>query len=227
MSARQVNNNEMSGYATGKRNRNLVPIMCIIATGALIWFLISISSGNKNNSEASPSTPLTATTEPASTSARQIETQLDRQSPQAVESQIRQFAAQEYPNDLSMQQYVYRKQIAAYRYMVAVQDLEVKQIAVREYPNDYSMQEYIYDKQLSAKRNMLSVEDSDVKQIALTEYPSDYSMQKYIYDKQISAKQYMNTQADSTAKSRAQREYPNDYSMQKYTYDRLLTGSRY
>ena len=36
---------------------------------------------------------------------------------QSVESEIREFAAQEYPNDARMRQYVYNKQISAYRYM--------------------------------------------------------------------------------------------------------------
>ena len=65
---------------------------------------------------------------------------------QSVESKIRDFAKQEYPNDYKMQKYIYKKQIAAYRYMLTVTDKGVKQIAFREYPNDYAMQKYIYDK---------------------------------------------------------------------------------
>ncbi len=65
---------------------------------------------------------------------------------QSVESQIREFAAREYPNDFRMQQYVNNKQISSYRYMLTIKDTDVKQIALREYPNDYAMQKYTYDK---------------------------------------------------------------------------------
>ncbi len=61
---------------------------------------------------------------------------------QSVESEIREFAAQEYPNDARMRQYVYNKQISAYRYMLSVKDADVKQIALWEHPNDYAMQKY-------------------------------------------------------------------------------------
>ena len=98
---------------------------------------------------------------------------------QSVESRIREFAAQEYPNNSQMQQYVYDKQISAYRYMRSVKDSDVKDIAASEYPTDYAMQKYTCDKQLSAKRDLATVPDREVEQIALREYPTDYSMQKY------------------------------------------------
>ena len=141
----------------------------------------------------------------------------------SAEEEIRDFAKREYPNDYSMQQYVYENQTSAHRYMSSVADSEVKKIATREYPYDYSMQKYTYDNQFSAKRYMSSVADSEVKKIATREYPYDYSMQKYTYDNQFSAKQYITAMPTSNAKSRAQREYPNDYSMQKYTYDRIIS----
>ena len=144
----------------------------------------------------------------------------DVASSQSIEKEIREFARRKYLNDSRMQQYIYEKQMSAYRYMLNVTDSEVKKIAIREYPNDYSMRKYIYDKQLSAKRYMKTVTDKEVKKIAIPEYPNDYSMQKHIYDKQLSAKQYMNSMPNSNAKSKAQREYPNDYSMQKYIYDK-------
>jgi len=140
----------------------------------------------------------------------------------SVESQIRQFAAFEYPNDSQTQQYVYNQQISAYRYMQSVSDIEVNQIALREYPNDYSMQQYVYDNQLAAKRYMTTVVDREVIQIALREYPNDFSMQKFVYDNQVSAKQYMATVSNQGARRNAMREYPNDYSMQKYIYERAL-----
>ena len=102
---------------------------------------------------------------------------------QTIESRIRDFAKQEYPNDYAMQKYIYDEQLSAKRYSTTFDDSDVKRIAEREYPNDHSMQKYIYDNQLSAKRYMRSVEDAEVKRIALREYPNDYSMQKYIYDK--------------------------------------------
>jgi len=146
---------------------------------------------------------------------------------QSIETKIREFSKQEYPNDYKMQQYVYKKQMAAYRYMLTVTDKEVKKIAVREYPNDYAMQKYVYDKQLSAKRYSNIMEDEEVKQIALRKYPNDHSMQKYVYDKQLSAKRYMKSVEDSEVKRIATREYPNDYSMQKYTYDKQLSAKQY
>jgi len=55
---------------------------------------------------------------------------------QSIESQIREFARLEYPNDNKMQTYIYNKQITAYNYMLTVTDKEVKEIAIREYLNE-------------------------------------------------------------------------------------------
>ena len=101
----------------------------------------------------------------------------------SIESKIIDFAKREYPNDSRMQNYVYKKQKAAYNYLRTVKDQEVMDIALREYPYDYAMQKYIYNKQLTAKRYMKTVEDIEVKKISTRAYPFDYSMQKYIYDK--------------------------------------------
>ena len=76
---------------------------------------------------------------------------------QTIESKIREFARCEYPNDTEMQNYIYKQQISAYRFMLTVTDSEVKKIAIREYPNDYSMQKYIYNNQLTAKNYMKTV----------------------------------------------------------------------
>ena len=102
---------------------------------------------------------------------------------QSVEDQIQSFAAQQYPNDPRMRQYVYNKQIAAYRYMRTVADTNVKTIAVRAYPNDYAMQKYTYDRQLAAKQYMNAQGYSSAKSRAQRKYPNDYSMQKYTYDR--------------------------------------------
>lgn len=104
----------------------------------------------------------------------------------SAEEEIRDFAKKEYPNDSSMQQYVYKNQISAHRYMSNVADSEVKEIATREYPYDYSMQKYTYDNQFSAKRYMTAIPTSSAKSKAQREYPNDYSMQKYTYDRIVS-----------------------------------------
>jgi hypothetical protein len=76
---------------------------------------------------------------------------------QSIEYKIREIARYEYPNDSEMQDYIYKQQISANKYMLTVTDSEVKQIVVREYPNDYSMQQYTYNNQLAAKNYMKSV----------------------------------------------------------------------
>ena len=139
----------------------------------------------------------------------------------AQEAKCREIAQREYPSDRQMQEYVYKQQSAAARYMATVSDQDVKKIALREYPEDFSMQKYTYDQQSSAKRYMSTVSDSELKSISLREYPSDYTMQKYTYDQQYSAKQYMSSMPNDMAKQKARREYPNDYTMQKYTYDNM------
>ena len=104
----------------------------------------------------------------------------------SAEEEIRDFAKREYPNDYSMQQYVYENQTSAHRYMSNVADSEVKKIATREYPYDYSMQKYTYDNQFSAKQYITAMPTSNAKSKAQREYPNDYSMQKYTYDRIIS-----------------------------------------
>lgn len=134
--------------------------------------------------------------------------------------EIEEFARSKYPNDKKMQRYVYKNQIAAYNYMLTVQDSEIKELAIRKYPNDYSMQKYTYDNQLAAKRYMETVSDSEIYQFSKRKYPDDYSMQKYTYDNQLSAKNYMANVYNQNAKAKAVQKYPNDYSMQKFTYDK-------
>ena len=64
----------------------------------------------------------------------------------SIENEISDFARREYPNDSRMQNYTYKKQIAAYNYMRTVRDQEILEFASREYPYDYAMQKYTYDK---------------------------------------------------------------------------------
>ena len=86
------------------------------------------------------------------------------------ESKCKDIARREYPNDARMQEYTYKKQLAAYRYIkTTAKDSDVMKIALHEYPNDYSMQKYTYDKQSAAKRYMAKVTDREVKEFALYE----------------------------------------------------------
>ena len=102
------------------------------------------------------------------------------------ESKCKDIARREYPNDARMQEYIYKNQLAAYRYIkTTAKDSDVMKIALHEYPNDYSMQKYTYDKQLSAKDYMMNQPNNSAKKKALREYPKDYSMQKYIYDRAL------------------------------------------
>ena len=64
---------------------------------------------------------------------------------QSIETKVREFAMQKYPNDREMREYVYRNQMAAYNYMLLVADQEVEKFAVSKYPSDYEMQQYTYD----------------------------------------------------------------------------------
>ena len=72
----------------------------------------------------------------------------------ASESKCLEIAEREYPSDSRMQQYTYKKQLSAYRYMEsAAKETDVLEIALREYPEDYSMQKYTYDKQSPSPLN--------------------------------------------------------------------------
>ena len=143
-----------------------------------------------------------------------------RSNNESPEAKCKAIAQHEYPNDSDMQQYIYKQQIAAYRYISSVKDQEVIGIALNEYPNDYAMQKFVYDQQVAAKNYISKVGDREVKRIALNEYPNDYAMQKFVYDQQVAAKNYMNTVSNGLAKQKAIREYPNDYAMQKFVYDK-------
>ena len=98
---------------------------------------------------------------------------------QSIESAIRDYAKKEYPDDADMQDYVYRQQMSAYRYMLAATDEEVERIAVREYPEDYSMQQYIYKRQISAKQNTQPATNSAAKPTAERDDPVDDPIKDY------------------------------------------------
>ena len=136
--------------------------------------------------------------------------------------EIRKFAQNEYPNDYTMQEYVYNEQLLAYKYMNRVSDKIVKKIAISEYPNDFLMQKYIYGEQLQAKKYMQLVSNVEIKEFSIYEYPNDFSMQEYVYNEQLSAYKYMNRVSDKIVKKIAISEYPNDFSMQKYIYDEQI-----
>lgn len=108
-----------------------------------------------------------------------------------IKVELKAFAKKEYPDDPSMQMYVFKKQLAAYNYMDAAQDTEVASIAKKSYPEDYAMQKYVYDKQAASKQYMKSVKDPVIKRHSISEHPNDYAMQKYVYDKQLAAKAFM------------------------------------
>ena len=62
-----------------------------------------------------------------------------------IQKEIKEFAYRKYPFDESMQKYVYKNQINAYKYLLTVQDIQILKIAERKYPDDYEMQKYTYD----------------------------------------------------------------------------------
>jgi hypothetical protein len=202
-------------------------IALMIVGGVMGWFIFSSGEPVEKIRTVEPerAAPAINIVKPAPRPSKNLPSKMEQTSKGPVEAEIRSFAQREYPNDLSMQNYIYNQQLSSYLYMQSTSDFEVKQIAESEYPNDYSMQQYVYDNQIASKRYMATVTDIEVIGIATNEYPNDYSMQQYVYDQQIAAKHYMNTVANSSAASQARREYPNDFTMQKYIYDRYSTGN--
>jgi hypothetical protein len=99
-----------------------------------------------------------------------------------TEIEIRELARSIYPNDNDTQNYIFKQQLAAYKFMQIVEDFEVKKIVIKQYPRNYSMQQYIYNEQLSAKNYMNIATNETAKEEAIRKYPHDYSVQKYIYD---------------------------------------------
>jgi hypothetical protein len=132
-----------------------------------------------------------------------------------LKDKIKEYAQNEWPDDIEMQEHIYKKQLKSKQFMDKVQDEEIKLFAITEYPDDYSMQEHVYKKQLKSKRYMDKVQNDKVKTIAITEYPGDYSMQEYVYNKQLKSKQFMNEVQDEEIKSFTVKEYPEDDSMQE------------
>jgi len=165
---------------------------------------------------------------------------------QNIEAKLRSIAQNRYPNDYSMQRFVYDEQKKGYEYMTGVTDTELKNIAEKRYPDDYSMQKFVYDEQKKDKAYMATVTDPEIKRIATQRYPDDYSMQKFVYNEQKKDKGYMNTVTsgethtpdnyaapkyvdgdkadkdymatvpDAEIKDRAEKKYPTNYGMQRF-----------
>jgi hypothetical protein len=62
------------------------------------------------------------------------------------DNEIKEIAYREYPDDYTMQKYIYNNQSSAKNYMDSTTNSDAKYKARREYPNDYTMQKYTYDK---------------------------------------------------------------------------------
>lgn len=139
---------------------------------------------------------------------------------QPPEQVCREIALHEYPNNPRMAEFVFRQQMAASRYMAAVNDESVKAFAEREHPKNYSMQQFEYDRQVAAKRYMGTVSDADVRTFAVREHPKNFAMQQFEYDRQLAAKQFITALPDSAAKRAALSEYPNNYCMQQFVYEK-------
>ena len=141
---------------------------------------------------------------------------------QNIETKLWSYAKKQYPDDVSMQKFVYEQQKKGYDYMTTVTDAEVKRFAENEYPEDFSMQKFVYDKQKANKAYMKTVTDLEIKHFALNEYAKDYSMQKFVYDRQTLDKEYMWRASNTAAKEEAIKQYPDDYSMQNFIYDKAV-----
>lgn len=100
----------------------------------------------------------------------------------SIESEIREMAYQEYPDNVDTQNYIYKEQLNAYKFLQKVEDPAIKDIAVKNYPSNYLMQRHTYNQQISAKKYLQSAENDAAKTEAQRQYPKDYVAQKYIYD---------------------------------------------
>jgi hypothetical protein len=144
-----------------------------------------------------------------------------------LKDKIKEYAQNEWPDDIEMQEHVYKKQLKSKQFMDKVQDEEIKLFAITEYPDDYSMQEHVYKKQLKSKQFMDKVQDEEIKLFAITEYPDDYSMQEHVYKKQLKSKRFMDKVQNDKVKTIAITEYPGDYSMQEFVYNKQLKSKQF
>ena len=71
-----------------------------------------------------------------------------------VLARIKSHAKEEYPNDYTLQEFSYKQEVKAYRYMQQATDMEVKRHCQEEYPEDYTLQKFSYEQEVKAKRNM-------------------------------------------------------------------------
>jgi len=100
----------------------------------------------------------------------------------SIESEIRELAYKDYPNDVDTQNFIYQKHLDAYKFLKTAQDHIVKDFAVKNYPSNYLMQQHIYNVQMAARKFMSSASNEAAKTIAKEKYPKDYTAQKYIYE---------------------------------------------
>ena len=74
----------------------------------------------------------------------------------SVVDDIKQFARSEYPNDFSMQKYIFDEQMKAHAWLKDFSDpriplsvmASIRKEAKVNYPNDYNMQKYIVEEQV-------------------------------------------------------------------------------
>ena len=98
--------------------------------------------------------------------------------PVALDDKARAIARDKYPNDADMQEFVYKKQVAAGLFMQATKDAQLAAGARQRYPDDFDMQKFVYEKQLRAKQVMAGIPDSAPRRIAIAKYPDDFDMHK-------------------------------------------------
>jgi hypothetical protein len=103
----------------------------------------------------------------------------------SVDDKIWAFVKKEYPDDVRMQEYQFKKQKDAFVALYDVKDYEVKRIAEKEFRDDYIKQLDVYNKQSDAKAFMQGATDKKAKEQAVKLYPADYEMQKRTYEELI------------------------------------------
>lgn len=88
-----------------------------------------------------------------------------------IKSEMQEFVELKYPNDTRMQQFTYKQQLVAYKYLEKAKDADAKDFAERAYPEDYAMQKFTYDQQAAAKRYIQSIDDEELKTFSMRAYP--------------------------------------------------------
>ncbi|HQU82966.1 MAG TPA: hypothetical protein PKY59_07580 [Pyrinomonadaceae bacterium] len=142
----------------------------------------NITTSNVKSSSATPLAPKDAST-PNEVS--------NKSEDKSITAQLKAFAKEKYPDDYSMQKFVFDQQMEAYNFMQKQEDSDIKKFAQKTYPNDYNMQKFVFNQQTEAYNFMKKIPDSDVKSFAEKKYPEDYNMQKFVYEQQLNAKKEM------------------------------------